>query len=547
MRRVQPGETSLKRMSRDPMIEISFGRPLDVAAGPGADRTASTLDLLRHYSFAVLILDQWGEPHEPGSYGAVAGPDAPTELPDITIETSADGAAYTPVSDAAVTLSSVKGSLGSRRSYILKFGAAAGGRYLRLTYPASGPTFRARIRIPERDARSHENSKAIDSLLPVKNSADRRYKALVVGDSNSVMRYGWVRGLDQGDIDVIANKSLGASHLTVAIDRLADSTEFRPDVVVLNSVVNEYLPPRSTNYDLEVAEQAVKYVQAWCAEKSAVPVFIIWPHLHHDNALPDDVHPRDFYATMCEKIGMPYIDAWAIVEELAAGWERTVPSLFLDAAHLLGQPAQVVGAAISKLISGFLDGLDGTSWGSVVNTDAVHDFQSLPIVGNTSAETAGTTLRAVETSLISKDMLTIHTGQSAEVRVPEGWDVVGYLINARACSGSISLKGKNEVRRRADFGQYQGHSGFPFVCARSLETPVGPADGIVLVSCVDPSPGDEPDGLASPSIDRDLDGNRQIEIAQLILRSRSKALPTLRLTAKELDLTTRLDLSFARA
>lgn len=527
------------------MIEVSFGRPLYVGPAPSVGRTVATLDLIRNYSFSVLIVDQWGEPHEAGSYEATAGADAPAELPDIAIETSVDGETYTHVSGATVTLSSVKGSLGSRRSYILHFLSQAGGRYLRLTYHASGPTFRARIRIPERDARSFENTKVVDSIL----SADARskYKALVTGDSNSVMQCGWVQGLDQGRIDVIANKSLGASHMTMAVDRLADAAALRPDVVVVNSVVNEYLPQQVGNYDLEVAEQTVKYVQAWCAEKSAVPIFIIWPHLHHENAERDALHPRSYYANLCGEIGMPHIDAWTIVEELAAGWKRPVASLFLDDAHLLRHPAQVVGAAISRVITKFLDGLDGTSWGHVADAELVHDFQSLPIAENANAHVAGTTIRRVATSLISKEMLTLRSGASVDVRVPEGWDVVGYLINARACNGSVSLSGINEVRRRADFVQYGGHDGFPFVSVRSLDHRVEPLNGIVRLSCVDPSAEDEPDGLASPSIDRDFDGSRQIEISQLILKSRSKAKQTLRLAARELDLTPLVDLSFARA
>lgn len=527
------------------MIEVSFGRPLDVGHGANLGSVAATLDLLRKYSFAVLILDQWGQPHEATSYEATAEPDAPTELPDMVIETSTDGRAYSPVGEAKVTLSSVKGSLGSRRSYIMHFLTPVGGRYVRLTYPAAGPTFRARIRISERDARSFENSKVVDAMLSA--HVERKYKALVTGDSNSVMQCGWVQGLDQGRIEVIANKSLGASHMTMTVDRLAAAATLRPDVVVVNSVVNEYLPPRVGKYNIEVAEQAIRYVQAWCAEKSAVPVFIIWPHLHHETAKPDDLHPRSYYATLCDEIGMPYIDAWTIIEDLAARWNRSLSSLFLDEAHLLRHPAQVVGAVISKGITEFLDGLDGASWGSVTGTGAVHDFLSLSIAENADAHAAGTTTRIVETSLIRKNMLTLHSGASVDVQVPEGWDVVGYLLNARACNGSVSLVGINEVRRRADFVQYGGHDGFPFVSVRSLDIPVEPLNGIVKLSCVDPSPADEADGLARPSIDGSIDGNRQIEIAQLILRSRSKAVQTMRLATEELDLTTLMDLSFATA
>ena len=507
--------------------------------------SSSTLDMLRAYPVSLIVLDQWGEPHDPSSYEASAGADALAKLPAVRVETSIDGFQFAQVSDPVVRLSSLKGSRGSRRSYILNLPDPVPARFVRLTYAASGPEFKPRILISERTSRWTDNDPVVDVFLPDVGTRERKYKAVVIGDSNSVMRYGWVRGLDQGAVKVIGNMSLGASHLTLVADRLAEATALKPDIVLVNSVVNEYFPPRSANYDVTVAEDVIRYVQGWCAEKSVVPIFVIWPHLHHENPVPGDTHPRDYYAALCEGFGMPYIDAWKIAEKLAAGWERSFPSLFLNDPHLLGHPAQVIGAAISDLVTRFLDGLDCGSWGCVDKEAGVHRFQSLSIPGNAAALKSGVTQRMVETNLLAKTMVTLRTGQWVDVKVPDGWDVVGYLINYRASSGSISLQGRNEVRRRVDFHLYQGHGAAPYVCVRSLESPVTPEDGSVRVSCVDPSASDEPDSLAYPASDPSFEGERQIEVGQLILRSRTNDMAPLKLATEALNLTHILDLRFA--
>lgn len=536
----------------DELIDISHGKPFSelLITSQEVYITEITIDLLWFYQFDRVILDQWGNPSLPGTFEYSAQADEEAKLPVESISFSADGETFTSAEPSKVLISSVRGSRGTKRSYIVWFDTKkARGRFVRMRYRAYGPMFKLRILLPLTRVKAFESSKMIQAYgkRVIKNNA-QQYNAAVIGGSNSVMRYGWVKGLSQAEVSVNQNVSLGASQMTMLASRLAELDGTNVDVLFFNTVVNEYRPMQYESYDRNLAKDAIRQGLVWCKANDVLPVFLIWPQLHYmrdEKVGQTKFNPRDHYRDICEDFGIPYIDCYELLHKVADGWNRPVSTLFLDDAHTLHHVAQVLGASVRGASVKLIERID-KQIGAINSTSPSVASLEAVLLEETLESPAEYKIREVSTSLISRLMLTIEEGNPLEVRIHDDWEVVGFMINARNCNGSIEITGEVVQTVRADFSKYLGEDGFPFVCVRSLQTPVTPKDGVIKISCVNPEPWHQPDELAGKTLSTvSIGDTRHIEIAELIIRSKVPMTSAMRVGINKLDLTDDCLLDFA--
>lgn len=325
-------------------------------------------------------------------------------------------------------------------------------------------------------------------------------------------------------------------------------------MLLIDTTVTEYRPMRVGAYDRELSRQMVRHAQAWAAEHGALPIFIIYPHRYYLDDLGNGIanfDPAAYFRELCEDIDLPYIDGFELLQQMADRWRRPVESLYMDEAHLSPGIAQILGAAIGERVWRFVSHEMGQATYDISHQTLAHPFKCVelvdvarPALANSGEEV---TSRNVVTSLLEQPMITVFKNEPVTVPVPEGWEVVALTINARRCNGAVRLTGANEVSRRMDFAKYEGETGYPFVCVRSLVTPVVPKNGYVTMECVDPQDDFEPDEITNAVMPTESPELGEIEVGQFVIRCMDRTDPYVRVRGVRLNLTPGVDLSFAFA
>lgn len=527
--------------------DVAHGKPIDEST-PEEGIAEYSIDLLWRYRFPWLILDRWN----PGQVEAGLHGDR-EENPVANLEVSLDGVTYKKVVVTETLVLSDKGSLGTHRSLHLIFDQDVTFRYIRFRVPVNSWVYRIRANISSSQIVPMESSKLIERM-PLTNRTmmeSSPVRASVIGGSNSVMRYGWTKGLQSGGVTLVENASLGSSSNAILGTRLPDLTDKSVDVLILNSTVNEYFPIRDRVYDMDLSRQYVRHIQAWCAQNDVLPVFLIYPQRRvlDDIAAGREHFDQESYCIeMCEDLQIPYINVFHLARELSAGWNRPLPSMYKDDAHLNHPAAQALGASVGARVWNFWRTNRASLTKKINAKHLTHDFEKIVVAESVTAKNNvdnAFEVRRMKTSIVDQNMVTITGGHTLSVEVPDGWEVVGYTMNARRCNSSIKISGKNTLVRRADFAGYKGKDGFPFVCARSLTQPVSPLDGVVKFSCVEPELWHEHDEITNLKLGNTKTDAMEIELSEVIIRQKARTRPYLRIADLDLDLTKNANVDFA--
>lgn len=496
---------------------------------------ADTVDLLWPYQFQWLTIDRWGPKRVDV---AVAG--SKVNLPDVTLEISRDGIKFDEVIPSYGIVSSDLGSKGSHRSIRLIFPETYLARFIRITYLSGDWRYLVRASLTEAEVVSQEKSKFIEPLpADYQNS---RLRAIVLGDSNSVMRQGWVQGLPAGGIDVLENVSLGSSSNAIHATQIHRITEVDTDLLFVQTNVNEYIPIRDRAYDAELSRQMIRHTLAWAHQHNVIPVYVIQPHRRGlDDLLAGRVafDQESYLIEQCEDLGIPYVNGFELLRSLSVAWGRPLRSFFKDAAHLAHPIAQILGAAIASGSIKWM--LENHKLIKKSNPQLIHSFQVIDIAREMADGSASE--RRIKTSLVDQNMVTIQGSTKLNVPVEEGWEVVAFTMNARNSNASVQLSGQNTVVRRADFAGFQGKDGFPFVCVRSLMHPIAPSEGSVTLSVTPPLPSHEPDEISNKKIPMLSLEDSVTEISQLVLRSLERSDTYQRILGVDLNVTESITMS----
>lgn len=522
---------------------------VDVAAGKPLSRSTrgqvvqQEVDLLWRYKFNWIIIDRWG-PEE----ADLIRTDEGFDLPISSLEFSTDGEIFTSPTISRTNLVSVKGSSGNLQSLQVHFAKPVHCQFLRIRFDQQGIDYKVRASQRDYQLEPTDRSKLICDL-PVPNKEkinSDKVRAAVIGGSNSVMRFGWVRGAERAGIDVVQNVSLGSSSNAILATQLENITATNLEVLIVNSTVNDYVPLRDGTYDLQLAKDFVRNIQIWCASNNVVPVFLIYPHRRglDDVDAGRKTFDQDAYCIeLCEDLDLPYINVSELFEPIAKAWGRPLREYYLDPAHLNHPTAQALGSIVGERIWRFMKfeqnqvrkdvSTKSLAQGfHIVDLDPVEIFAQLD-----TGERIELGERRIETSIVSQRMINLKSGTTVTVDVPDGYEVVAFTMNARRCNAGIRVSGVNSVSRRADFGKYGGVDGFPFVCVRSFETAVQPKNGQITIECVAPETWFEPDEISNAEIQSIPIQELELEISQLVLRKTSRDSPFMRIRGIRLDLT----------
>lgn len=529
--------------------DVAHGKPNTQDRNPDTSSSTQQIDLLWRYRFNWIILDRWTNEH---LEVPVQGQEVPSPL--LSIQYSIDGTDFQEIGISRTVICSDKGSKGSHRSLQVIFSTPCVARYFRISYPDSGWTYTLRASQRNDQMSASERSKIIEpygTLNAPLNSP--RVNVAVLGDSNSVMRYGWVKGLSQGGLHVTDNVSLGSSSNAILSTQLQNLSNNHVDALIVNITVNEYQPARDDYFNHELSKQFVRGVQSWCAERGSIPIFIIYPNRHAyddqetgQNTFDQTAH----YTELCEDLDVPYIDAISLLEALADKWKRPIKSLFMDPSHLNHPTSQIIGSIIGERINQFFK-FEKQSANLIVSTNNLtHEFRTVSLsehpisLAQEQAEKPGLEFRHLKTSLVEQDMLNLHYGQSLSVATPENFELVAFTMNARSCNAGIVFSGENVVKRRADFAGYEGKGGYPFVCVRSLEKAIKPKNGYIKIELAAPEQQFDRDEISNKVIPILSDHDYEIEISQLTFRSIVRHKRYLRIKNINLNLTHACNIGF---
>lgn len=526
--------------------DVANGKPFSSVERvvDGRNVRTDTIDLLWRYNFDWLVFDRWT-----ASEIDVPVPNTQVDAPEIAIEFSNDGTNYLQSEVTHGIISSDKGSLGTHRSIRTIFEAPGNGRYIRISYETSRWTYKIRAILLLRQAIVQEQSKLVENLpldyLPSLEGLPVR--ASILGDSNSVKRYGWVKGIPLGGVEIVENVSLGSSSNSIHATQLQNLKNTDIDVLYVQTTVNEYTPMRDRIYDANLSRQMIRHVQSWAAKYDVVPIYVIMPHRRAIDDIAAGLTPFDHEAyciEVCEELRIPYVNGFALVREISAAWGRDESSLFSDPAHLNHPAAQALGAAIGARTKDFLQNEWEPKHGHSSSEILTHEFQVLQLGDEAIVSRGYLGRRQLVTSLVNQEMIELRGDSKVYVPVPSGWEVVAFTANARSCNASIRIQGENKVLRRADFTGYQGLEGSAFVCVRSLIHPVRPANGGVTISCARPTSAHERDEVTHKVAPEIAVGALHLEISQLIIRRIARTEPYLRVMEVPLNLTKSMSMNF---
>lgn len=492
---------------------------------------AETTDLLWPYSFEWVTIDRWTSENVEveEAFERVA-------MPELRLEISRDGTVFEEVIPDYGLISSDKGSKGTHRSVRLMFPKKMFGRYFRITYRQGDWTYKLRASLTSSEILAQEKAKFVE-LLPIESSS-KPIRASVLGDSNSVMRYGWVKGLPMGGIEVVENVSLGSSSNAIHATQIPNLSRTDIDVLFIQTTVNEYSPIRDRIYDVDLSRQMIRHVQSWSSQHGITPIYVIQPHRRGLDDVAAGRTPFDqeqYCIEVCEDLGILYINGFSMLRELSALWGRPEESMYADPAHLTHPHAQALGASIAKRTCELMSGSVGLELDSEDVGHKSHDFRIIDLEQVNSSPNVAR--RRITNSLIDQEMLYVTGDDEISVPVPDGWEVVAFTMNARSCNASIRFTGQTELIRRADFAGYQGLEGYPFVCVRSLMHPVRPRNGVVLISAVAPSEAHEVDEICNKTIPTLSHQDLCLEISQIVIREIERTRSYARSGRKILDLS----------
>lgn len=516
-------------MNQPTFINISRGKPITHS---GIDaRVEQKIDLLWPYHLSRLAVDTWMNGQA----------ETTTETSDferlITVRTSLDGQHWTDQEPKWVPASD-KSTLGSGPTFVAILKRPVFTRFVAVVLRGFNKKIQVRCLSNSASVIKDESQKY--SMGSTTERAANDVGVMVVGGSNTVMRYGWSKAISESPTQVRAAAALGASSNIFAVRTLADHPNPDAEVLLYNANVIEYPLMKFGDYDFELARDATKHVLAYCDEHKLFPINIIWPEQNYiDAAEAGDYQlaADSYFANLSYELSIPYVDGYQVLKVVQESLRRDRRSLFRDTAHLNHFTAQIIGRAISKLVGQLKT--EGTLNNRTTAQQLTRAFKAIDVSEweHTDAHLHYSP-KSVSNSLITQSFVQLRAQHPVTLRIPHGWELVGYLLNARNSNASICLEGEGNLSKRASFKAFNSSpNAAPFVCVRALPYPLRPnANGEIKVSVVTPSATDFPDRLLSGA--GELNTNQQsIEIGQFILRKTVGDQKRAMVSGLELDLT----------
>ncbi|MFS8149757.1 hypothetical protein [Vreelandella titanicae] len=289
-------------------------------------------------------------------------------------------------------------------------------------------------------------------------------KILIVGESNSVMKGGWVQGfVGSCNNGVVVNRSIGSTGILNAIHQIVELKDefYEFDIVLLDHLIND------VKFYINDQERYFKYLGVFYSMLVSSGIKIIEvAYSRHDL---NDAGGK-FLCKIIDFIKARKIEVYDVRDKLLEIKERdgleNLSSLYRDSAHPQPQVSYEIGCDLAVN----LNSLEG---GVVERKKSVLPFKILDVDfisanGNVLAES----FKLVKNSLVNYKLVDISVDTPLEINIPpalEGSSVIGFMFNASKATGFCSFETlNNKVDKLVSNGNYLKDN--PVLWARPIHT-----------------------------------------------------------------------------
>lgn len=360
-------------------------------------------------------------------------------------------------------------------------------------------------------------------------------KLLVLGESNSIYKNGWVAGLreqTQSSLEV-TNTSLGSSGIFNSIYRLIKLSDQIAafDVVILDTCIQDasFYTHRIDEY-FELLDCVIRYLQS----RQLIVGYLQFEKLQCDR--PES----DFYLELQNFLDSRRLVTWnvnrLILQYSDIKSRSDLHFAYADMHHIKPDVAfhigKIVGHEIQQILAKETQATRQTKASNTTHPFGFIDFRHLPDSSDWTKGSIKTSLFEAETFCIGNEEVTLT------VPTPlQDHEIIGILFNANTANGILTIASENSIRKNLANNSKQFWQA-PLVWSRPLHHPVKLNKTLRLQAQLEAERFEQTEYCQIDFIDKNTSIN--IEIVGLLTYKKTQADQTGSLPKKELPRPTRL-------
>jgi tetratricopeptide (TPR) repeat protein len=309
----------------------------------------------------------------------------------------------------------------------------------------------------------------MDQLLDSSSTRSAQLRVAVIGNSNSAMVVSFARTLAKAPNVTVANKSIGGSPSVVLLDFLVREGDQDYDFIIVETAVCDFLQRGS--YTCERSKETLELFIGSVRSISNAQIILLTIPTRYALLEPGIHWQEPLYQEVAEQFGIPILDGFRLVRQLVGLPKMEQVHIFLRrmkklmssfglpeklfhslAWHSLrdqGFPPNALGiygfvdhahfsaamhSLVGSLLHQFICSNAGPLRDGLVNRP---DAASATVV---ESEPVGSRYVNRQSSLISRKLLVLSSGETTLYRCPPGYRAFGLLLNASATSGGLSVR-----------------------------------------------------------------------------------------------------------
>ncbi|CAM0555231.1 hypothetical protein EHLJMEHL_04821 [Vreelandella titanicae] len=287
---------------------------------------------------------------------------------------------------------------------------------------------------------------------------------LILGESNSVMRGGWVQGFtDRCNNAVIVNRSIGSTGLLNVIHQIV---ELKKDIGQFDVILLDHLVSDLKFYydDQEIYFKYLEVLYSVLLSSGIKVVELAYSRYDLNGA------GEKFLYKIIDFIKARKIEVYDVRDKLLKIKERdsfeSLSSLYRDSAHPKPQVSYEIGCELASSLSSlekvFVDR------NKLVFPFEVMDVEFISANSNMSVKNR----KLVKNSLVNYQLVGVSVDAPLEINIPQslkGSRLIGFMFNASKATGFCSFETlNNKVAKFISNGNYPGDK--PVLWARPIHT-----------------------------------------------------------------------------
>ena len=299
----------------------------------------------------------------------------------------------------------------------------------------------------------------------------------ILGTSNSIIVDGYTAALQADpDIRLLGNFSLGASHPTVVPYCWTDEVFRACDCVVFDLNVNEQFGIENLSYDPAMTEQLLRSILLRCGELDLVPLILILPEtMSYNPAAGRPFASRRNWLDLCRRYGVPFLDGYRMLDEIAASTGADPRSLFKDQFHVDVRMSSFIATCLSAAATTLLPGLRRE-----LRTANVSRWSYIP--GSAALAHANGTVER-QSSIVTETFIVLRPGQPVDIPLPPGTVIIGLVFNLRGSNAALRISGLTITTKNLCTPVFNAEQSL-WVISCALLSPVTAGEQGIRLECV---------------------------------------------------------------